>query len=177
MFFQLLKWFIEPLNVNHWNVWYIALYNIHVVNSKTIDSYWPIRARTASIIIVKKTANPAFLFPGWSPRVTNGLMVVIAAASVLALVGVIHVMRVMKRSRGYKVVNQSWTIKHLLNQSMQKKDFFMFCVLLSRDVFSKWSCFLKQYKLSKLCFFHLCKMSGIFRNACTFSNRRRKHYF
>lgn len=38
---------------------------------------------------------------------TNGLMVVIAAASVLALVGVIHVMRVMKRSRGYKVVNQS----------------------------------------------------------------------
>lgn len=37
---------------------------------------------------------------------TNGLMVVIAAASVLALVGVIHVMRVMKRGRGYKVVNQ-----------------------------------------------------------------------
>lgn len=29
--------------------------------------------------------------------------------------------------------------------------------------------FLKQYKLSKLCFFfHLCKMSGIFRNAVYF---------
>ena len=38
---------------------------------------------------------------------TNGLMVVIAAASVLALVGVIHVTRVMKRGRGYKVVDQS----------------------------------------------------------------------
>lgn len=38
---------------------------------------------------------------------TNGLMVVIAAASVLALVGVLHVTRVMNRGRGYKVVDQS----------------------------------------------------------------------
>lgn len=51
-------------------------------------------------------ANFAFLFAGWSPGVTNGLTVVIAAASVLALVGVIHVTRAMKRGRGYKVVNQ-----------------------------------------------------------------------
>ena len=38
---------------------------------------------------------------------TNGLMAVIAAASVLALVGLIHVTRVMKRGRGYKMVDQS----------------------------------------------------------------------
>lgn len=43
---------------------------------------------------------------GWSSRVTNGLMVVIATASVLALVGVIHVTRMMKRGRNYKVVDQ-----------------------------------------------------------------------
>ena len=57
--------------------------------------------------IVTRNADFGFLFPGWSPGVTNGLMVVIAAASVLALVGVIHVTRVMKRGRGYKVVDQS----------------------------------------------------------------------
>lgn len=37
-------------------------------------------------------------------------MIVIAAASVLALVGVIHVTRVMKRGRNYKVVDQFWTM-------------------------------------------------------------------
>jgi len=42
---------------------------------------------------------------GWDPRVTHALMVVIAAASVLALAGVIHVTRVMRRGRGYKIVN------------------------------------------------------------------------
>lgn len=58
-------------------------------------------------MILTKNADYEFLLPGWSPGVTNGLMVVIAAASVLALVGVIHVTRVMKRGRGYKVVDQS----------------------------------------------------------------------
>ncbi|XP_015761376.1 PREDICTED: uncharacterized protein LOC107340539 [Acropora digitifera] len=44
---------------------------------------------------------------GWDQRVTNGMMVVIAVASMLAFVGVIHITRVMKRSRRYKIVNQS----------------------------------------------------------------------
>ena len=34
---------------------------------------------------------------------TNALMAVIAAASVLALAGVIHITRVVKRGRGYKM--------------------------------------------------------------------------
>lgn len=58
-------------------------------------------------ITATNKAHYEFLFPGWSPGVTNGLMVVIAAASVLALVGVLHVTRVMNRGRGYKVVDQS----------------------------------------------------------------------
>lgn len=93
-----------------------------------------------------------FCLSGWNSRVTNGLMIVIAAASVLALVGVIHVTRVMKRGRNYKVVDQFWTMgpfTYFFSKLLSRR--FKLCVLSNpcqlKNGSLPWkpSCWFSQY--------------------------------